>query len=70
MTAGYTTRGEIRGECGHVHRSWRAAIECKDRDSRGCRQQGGYSDRWVVAVDDRGQITDEDVQPQYLEDLG
>lgn len=68
MAAGYTTKGQIRGECRHTHRTLRAALTCKERDSRGCHQQGGYSDRYVYGVDDRGGLTDE-VVPQYLDEL-
>lgn len=66
---GYTSKGQIRGECGHTHRTIRTALKCTERDRQGCREQGGYSDRFVYGVDDRGRLTDEDVQPQYLEDL-
>jgi len=66
--AGYTTKGEIRGECGHTHRTLRAALDCAERDRRGCRSQGGYSDRYVYGVDDRGHLTNEDV-PQYADEL-
>lgn len=44
---GYTTQGSVRGSCGHVHRTERAAEACAARDERGCASQGGYSDRGV-----------------------
>lgn len=65
---GYTTKGEIRGECGHTHRSLQAALRCKEADQRGCRMQGGYSDRYVYGVDEQGRLTDEET-PNYLEEL-
>jgi len=46
----YTTWGSIRGDCGHVHRSYAAAETCIERDQRGCATQGGYSDRTVRLV--------------------
>ena len=66
--AGYTTSGKIRGECGHTHRTLRAALDCTERDRRGCRMQGGYSDRYVYGTDDKGRLTDE-VVPQYADEL-
>ena len=46
----YTTTGSVRGECGHWHRSLRGAIRCIERDQKGCRGQGGYSDRCVARI--------------------
>lgn len=50
MTFSYTTRGHVRGTCGHKHRTIKAAQKCVQRDREGCRAQGGYSDRMVCAV--------------------
>jgi len=47
----YTTKGNVRGSCGHQHRSIRTAEKCRQRDAAGCRSQGGYSDRFVVRID-------------------
>ena len=47
----YTCWGSVTGDCGHEHRSIRAAVICKQQHSRGCRRQGGYSDRSVRALD-------------------
>ncbi len=47
-TIRYTTRGAVRGACGHRHRSIAAAHACLERDCRACR---GCSDRSVVALD-------------------
>ncbi len=55
----YTTDGEIRGSCGHRHRSIETARECVSRDRRGCRRQGGYSDRNVVRCDGEPMTEDE-----------
>lgn len=46
----WTTRGSVRGTCGHAHRTAYAAAECVYADGAGCRRQGGYSDRRVVPV--------------------
>ena len=52
-TIAYTTRGPVRGTCGHRHRSIETAAKCVLRDGRDCRSLGGgaYSDRRVVAVE-------------------
>ncbi len=47
---GYITIGSVRGWCGHVHRTELGAVRCLARDRRGCRGQGGYSDRNVVNI--------------------
>ena len=47
---GYTTEGNVRSDCGHTHRTLKTAYECLRKDERGCRKQGGYSDRKVVRV--------------------
>jgi len=49
----YVTYGPVRGWCGHYHRTYAAAERCLERDRRGCRRQGGYSDRSVYVVDRR-----------------
>ena len=46
----WTTQGEVRGSCGHAHRSWKAVLKCLKHDQDGCRMQGGYSDRRIVTV--------------------
>ena len=51
MKNGYVCSGSVRGECGHVHRTLRGAARCLARDQRGCRSQGGYSDRHVRHAD-------------------
>ena len=43
----WTTIGDVRGCCGHEHRSRDAAETCLRRDQRGCAAQGGYSDRLI-----------------------
>lgn len=47
----YTTRGSVRGSCGHRHRSLRTTIACLKRDTAGCQAQGGYSDRQALRTD-------------------
>jgi len=50
-TTKYTTRGNIRGCCGHKHRSLDAAIRCVLADQRDCERACGYSDRQAVRSD-------------------
>lgn len=50
---GYTTSGAIRGCCGHVHQYFEKAVECLEKDKKGCKKQGGYSDRSIYKVEDR-----------------
>ena len=47
----YATRGDVRGRCGHWHRTLRAAVQCLARDYRACRSEGRSSDRVIVARD-------------------
>lgn len=56
----YTTRGSVRGDCGHRHRSLAAAVRCFLADHARCSRLGGgaYSDRTVVRFD--GSDLDED----------
>lgn len=55
----YTTTGSVRGDCGHQHKTLRAAVACLMRDQRGCKAQGGYSDRTVTYGDGKP-LSDED----------
>jgi hypothetical protein len=48
----YTTKGSVRGNCGHKHRSIVTAHKCLLADHVGCKRQGGYSDRYVCRTDD------------------
>lgn len=59
----YTTDGEIRGCCGHSHRTLGGALRCLREDQEGCRRQGGWSDREVMRKLPNGKlepITDRD----------
>lgn len=47
----FTTWGPVRGDCGHVHRTFRGADMCIHLDARDCRSQGGYSDRDIYLID-------------------
>ena len=47
----YTTRGSVRGCCGHAHESIETAAACLRGDHSGCASQGGYSDRVIVRTD-------------------
>ena len=57
MARTYTTAGDIRGECGHRHRTLRTAAICYHRDSVGCGSQGGYSDRRLVVEEGNDVVT-------------
>lgn len=57
---GYTTYGDVRGQCGHLHRTRSSARACLNRDQSGCASQGGYSDRDVHAIDMDGYLTHDD----------
>ncbi len=50
-TTTYETEGDVRGNCGHQHRTLDGALRCLELDRRGCASQGGYSDRHVVRSD-------------------
>ncbi len=58
MTRLYKVTGNIRGECGHNHRSVRRAAICRNRDFVGCARQGGYSDRSKLEVSEGGVIVE------------
>ncbi len=44
----YRTDGDVRGTCGHKHRSLRTAAKCIHADRVACEGMSGYSDRRVV----------------------
>jgi hypothetical protein len=73
MTAknGYTcgTSRDVRGNCGHTHRTLSGAVRCLRDDRRGCKSQGGYSDRAIHAVVD-GRVEDLDEQDYYTAQNG
>ena len=52
----YTTWGPVRGDCGHLHKTLTAAERCMVHDQRGCRRQGGYSDRGIREVANRAEL--------------
>ena len=52
----YTTHGQVRGGCGHRHRTIEAAEACLSRDIRACNSAGGYSDRVVAEIDNDGYL--------------
>lgn len=45
-------RRDVRGNCGHTHRSLDAAIRCIRKDQKDCRASGGYSDRTIIFASD------------------
>lgn len=63
----YTTKGNVRGRCGHQHRTIRTAVICRMRDQSGCQSQGGYSDRSVVRVDGEPLTGEEEREIYYCE---
>lgn len=52
----YTCEGSVRDDCGVMHRSLAAAVACVRRDQRDCSSQGGYSDRRIMRVTERGLV--------------
>jgi len=68
MEVTYIARGNVRGDCGHRHRTVEAAERCAEQDRRAIRRLPSspygapYSDRRVVAVDERGYETGEEVR--------
>jgi len=65
-TMSYTTTGNVRGCCGHKHRTIEAAARCLRDDQSGCRSQGGYSDRTIERTDGE-EMTEADIY--YGDDL-
>ena len=51
-TIRYTLTGSVRGNCGHKHETIMAAAKCSVQDQRGCKSQGGYSDRDLRVIED------------------
>jgi len=52
----WTTRGSVRGCCGHKHKRIGSAIACIGKDSRDCVSVGGYSDRHLVKMIDGNEV--------------
>jgi hypothetical protein len=50
MKKHYTNIGNVRGSCGHKHKTEATAQACLQRDQRGCRFVGGYSDRKMLTI--------------------
>jgi hypothetical protein len=57
----YTTSGDVRGDCGHRHRTMSGAARCRRDDQRYCHGQGGYSDREIYYADGT-ELTDADLR--------
>ncbi|MDE3074995.1 MAG: hypothetical protein KGJ86_06155 [Chloroflexota bacterium] len=58
---GYTTHGNVREQCGHLHATEADAERCLYGDRIGCARPttgavGGYSDRRVVIVGEDGYL--------------
>ncbi len=51
-TIRYTLTGSVRGNCGHNHLTILGAARCSVADQRGCKSQGGYSDRDLRVIED------------------
>jgi hypothetical protein len=69
-TTTYTTRGSVRGCCGHHHRTVSAAVRCLQVDQSCCRTLRGYSDRTVRPIggdgEERELTRDEHDEWEYL----
>ena len=48
----WVCEGPIRGDCGHKHEYLQEARRCLVADRRGCRIQGGNSDRVLIWIGD------------------
>ncbi len=59
----YHCKGSVRGDCGHHHRTLISADKCLKRDRKGCKKQGGYSDRYVI-YEPSGEIVSREEQYQ------
>lgn len=71
MTIKYTTRGSVRGGCGHKHNTIAAAQRCCERDQRDCASLPGgksYSDRVIRRVDGAGLSDEEHAEWSALTD--
>jgi hypothetical protein len=51
MATTYTTRGAVRGCCGHNHQTIKAAYQCVMKDRSLCSQKRRESDRYVCRAD-------------------
>ena len=49
----YSATGEVRGACGHAHKTAKTALACATKDARACKALPGgcYSDRSVRAYE-------------------
>lgn len=46
----YTTKGPLRGKCGHSHKDIAGAVRCRAADEALCVSKGGHTDRRVFAA--------------------
>lgn len=56
MSTYWESRGEVRGGCGHRHRTEDAARRCGEADNRAIKRYYGsnaYSDRYPTLVEER-----------------
>ncbi len=65
----FTTKGKIRGSCGHRHETVKAAHECLMKDQNLYKQSGGHSDRIVIAVDEHERPLDKMEEVEYKDIL-
>jgi len=63
MQTWYIASGEIRGDCGHRHRTIGTARLCAEKDWERCARLGGgaYSDRGVTGSDGTHYTWDHDL---------
>lgn len=67
---GWTCWGSVRGSCGHVHRTYEAALRCCEADHQAVRRTYGrnhYSDRVVYQVIDGRRDREEYIPPEIRE---
>lgn len=60
----FTTYGHVR-DMGPIRNTREAAERDLAKDREGCRDQGGYSDRSVYAIDADGYLMQEDGSPVW-----
>jgi hypothetical protein len=74
MTTYYTLLGNVRGPCGHQHRTLTGLARCAQQDAKGCAAGGGYSDRRPYKIQESeaiplGGLPEMDTYTQILEDV-
>lgn len=56
----------VRGNCGHKHRTIEAAERCLEQDARDCKRVGGYSDRALRKIVDGEDVDLDETEVSWL----